>query len=456
MKKGASANRLYDFIRQRISDGTYRVGTQLPKIDHFAIERHLSRTTVLTAYRRLQEERQIFLQGRKWFVGSEKPASYAHHSAKMQKVILLICQRDDQARNLFVSEHTHRFFVPLYEEIARYGIRLYPMALHARDKNHPGIEVGHAEIVSRARLLGSRYFGSIITFGDMEFQNDVSLAGLIKQLCALGQPVTYFDSTNTAHTLTRRALKAGTNYVRIESNEEEAIRIALQTLYDNGHRVIACPDINREVLGSYRHNESVLPPNVVRDRSLFGIRKYWTTKRVDRLKKVAASGFPDMKIHSPVHQENFWSLWVSSNVPRLIERISQAKHYESSTALPTSQKQRLLQMTPSLKKILSIPVSAIVALNDHIAHDYLEWLSFAGIQVPAQLSIVAFDNSSSNAVHPISTIDFGFSNLAYLAAHLFIGDIAPTLSSSGTITGKPFLVDRNSVAPERETHKVTL
>jgi DNA-binding LacI/PurR family transcriptional regulator len=102
-------------------------------------------------------------------------------------------------------------------------------------------------------------------------------------------------------------------------------------------------------------------------------------------------------------------------------------------------------------------VTALVALNDLVARELYLWTTYAGIKVPGDLSMVAFDNSFACRHFPVSTIDFGFSRLGYLAAHLLIGDIPVRADRNGNIPARPMLISRGSIAgpkPDVTSHSV--
>jgi DNA-binding LacI/PurR family transcriptional regulator len=117
-----------------------------------------------------------------------------------------------------------------------------------------------------------------------------------------------------------------------------------------------------------------------------------------------------------------------------------------------------LRKAPSLVSLLTKhDVTALLAINDNFARKYYFWLRTVGIDVPAHLSVIGFDNLAVNTPYPISSIDFGFERLGYLAAHILIGDTNVAAERNGDIPGIPTLVDRGSVArPGSRVHLVRL
>jgi DNA-binding LacI/PurR family transcriptional regulator len=94
--------------------------------------------------------------------------------------------------------------------------------------------------------------------------------------------------------------------------------------------------------------------------------------------------------------------------------------------------------------LLNAKVTALAGMNDRLAQEEYFWLKLAGIAVPGRISMVSFDNIPESIAFPISTIDFGFGRLGYLAAHAFIGDIPISADRNGSVPGICTLIDRGS------------
>ena len=52
---------------------------------------------------------------------------------------------------------------------------------------------------------------------------------------------------------------------------------------------------------------------------------------------------------------------------------------------------------------------------------------------------------AQSVLFPVSTVDYGFERLGYLAAHVFIGDIDVPCGSDGNVGGVCALMDRGSI-----------
>jgi DNA-binding LacI/PurR family transcriptional regulator len=130
---------------------------------------------------------------------------------------------------------------------------------------------------------------------------------------------------------------------------------------------------------------------------------------------------------------------------RFDEYVAKINQQRRETGGFRARGRRFIDHTPSMAGLLDAGVTALISSNDAMAHEHYSWCRAAGIDVPARLSIISFDNTPNAVVLPVSTIDFGFAQLGYIAAHLIIGDIPLRADREGGIPGACTLVDRGSV-----------
>jgi hypothetical protein len=94
--------------------------------------------------------------------------------------------------------------------------------------------------------------------------------------------------------------------------------------------------------------------------------------------------------------------------------------------------------------------TAIIAANDRIARS---WVQPALVEtrrhVPADVSLIGFDNTFKTTFAPPSTIDFGFGHLGYQAIHAILGDVPVMADRHGDIAARASYVDRGTVGPAR-------
>ena len=94
--------------------------------------------------------------------------------------------------------------------------------------------------------------------------------------------------------------------------------------------------------------------------------------------------------------------------------------------------------------------TAVVAFNDRLAAGAIQGLMTAGLNVPADVSVIGFDNSrrSDSGSVPLTTIDQNSALMARLALQRAIGRAAREFLPSEQIL-VPRLVERASTAPPR-------
>ncbi len=92
--------------------------------------------------------------------------------------------------------------------------------------------------------------------------------------------------------------------------------------------------------------------------------------------------------------------------------------------------------------------TAIVAANDMMALGVLSYLNSVNIQVPAEISVVGFDDSIfSELSHPaITTVRVPAEQMGEMAARLLLDGNKESTGSNFNIVLEPELVERNSVA----------
>ena len=95
--------------------------------------------------------------------------------------------------------------------------------------------------------------------------------------------------------------------------------------------------------------------------------------------------------------------------------------------------------------------TAFLAMNDVLAKEYYLWFRALGLRIPRDLSIISFDNMYESKAYGIASVDFGYADMGYRAAHLLIGDIpVATDGRRWHIRPEPVLHDRGSIGPPRK------
>jgi DNA-binding transcriptional regulator YhcF (GntR family) len=441
-------------LREAIRNGDYQVGQELPKLRYFTGTENVSSKTVVRAILRLNAEGLVHKSGKRWIVG---PASPHRESPQNQRsliaapVVLLVFPRHAAAESFFNAQHLLGFALPFGNALQRFGIRQV-MAVQSGSAadQYPGILNGLDEVRAFIQKLGNHYQGAMVHTGT----ETEHLETWLPELCSSGKPVVYFDSTNEGPSFSRARLHLGDRYFRLYYDEPGAVKEAITTLTACGHQRIGLPVVTRTLLPQLQAGTATLKSTneLLIAAPKITLETHWIGQRVKLAERVAARCTP-APVLIPVEQdEPFWNINASDNVAPISQRISlffSKKAGRNNASNKDSFRRQLIEYTPTFADLLGRQVTALLCLNDSVAIDYLFWLKAVGIEAPRHLSLVSFGNIVESAMYPISSIDFGFDRLAYLAAHILIGDIPIRSDEGGTIAGKCTCVDRGSVGAPR-------
>jgi DNA-binding FadR family transcriptional regulator len=437
----SSVERFAARLRSRIVNGVLQSGMRLPKVTYFVITEGLSQTTVCSALKRLEQQRLIHKHGRQWIVGPH-PAPPGSDPVAMPRwssnpVVLLLLSDALNWRNLTV-EHLRPFATSLCGEFARFHIQLHPvLETKERSGHHPFVS-GRKEILSLINSLGERYSGTVYP----SHPHDAPAAmEWIHWLCQFKKPVVWFDPghARVEREVDRRAIPRP-NYYRCCFRNESTLALALERLSDLGHRTVAYPVCHRYA------------------------GRAWFNLRMQLVQRLGANLNPPVSVSLAAQDEPFWLNDIEKEadgsyryvgdgiVAGVLDAMSDELAQELRAARgPRSEhrlRKRLLERTPSLGSLVSRrDITAILAPNQLLAVNYYHWLTYVGVQVPRDMSLVAYDNHVTYHPYPISAIDFGFDHLGYSAAHLLIGDLPVKADRWGNIANRPAFVDRGSLGP---------
>jgi hypothetical protein len=282
------------------------------------------------------------------------------------------------------------------------------------------------------RMLDNRYLGTlVITAHPAEEQ----IGRWTPLLASFKQPVIFFDHTNKAPGLNRTALVTKTGYFRMHIDERAAISLALQHLASHGHKRIG-------IHGSEGTG--------------------WTQQRTELLTAIGKAMKPPIEAVIAGPAESAWGFDREKEMHHFTRAMAVKAGITSAIDDEAASEQSLQKYHQYLREgarslislLLDKRPTALICLNDRMAREYYFWLKAVGIRVPQDISLISFDNTFDSALLPVSTVDFGFQQLGYQAAHLFIGDLPVRGDRNGNIAGACTLVDRGSVARPGDYEKI--
>ena len=101
----------------------------------------------------------------------------------------------------------------------------------------------------------------------------------------------------------------------------------------------------------------------------------------------------------------------------------------------------LLQLLPLIRNSRL----ALIAPRDSYAVHVMRALAPVGREVFDSFSIVSFDNRIRYSFQSVTSLDFGFAELAYQALHTILRDLPTRNPVKGAVSSVPYVVDRGSV-----------
>ncbi|MBD3319710.1 MAG: GntR family transcriptional regulator, partial [Chitinivibrionales bacterium] len=421
-KLGATASeRLFNKLKQRIIDGTYKAGEALPKLDHFVLEENVSIHTVLRAIRRLEESGIAHKQGKHWIAGQRmKPApQHVKVAGGTKAPVVLLLVPDSHGWFRITGESRGHFLSSFSSELSKFGMLPQLVQQTRSDKNaFGGIPSGLESIRAYIRSLKNRYAGILIFSIDMK--QDL-LTRWIYALGTFGKPVVFYDFSNSFPLLNRKTVRLQKSFFRFYSDEQQAVASALAYLHRQGHRKVG-----------YAYSEHYTQP--------------WMAHRLQLIKKYAKELNPRIGI-------------ITTDKARMQSVVSSTRHSQQFAAIQQRAIQNfthgvykkdfftVLKESIAAAHILSTTkgVTALIAPNDMIASEQFIWMRTHSVAIPSECSLISFDNAPFIAAFPVSTVDFGFSRLGYLAAHVFIDDIPVSGGTAGALAGRCAVIDRGSI-----------
>jgi DNA-binding LacI/PurR family transcriptional regulator/DNA-binding transcriptional regulator YhcF (GntR family) len=417
------ADRLFSAVRDDVLSGVYKSGKPFPKIRHFMGSHSVSAPTVTRAFLRLADAGLAHKQRNRWIAGPRPALKHASARTVSQLPAAVALYGSTPAWTFgFADPFVNTFFSSFSSELLGRGIILSPCLREQDWQKGLALPAGRDEVIGHIRSLGDRYLGTITMSVD---PGPDDLAGWFDALLRFDKPVIYFDQADKGAGLARRRFAGSQHYYRVHQDERKGIVAALDECARNGHSRIA-------IHGS-------------------ALDKGWTPRRTRAFVDLAARQSPPMHVFSDPQIEPWWDFTdrfaMYTFVSKAAEKAGVDDPFESGNAESLHRfRDLLIEQAPSLVSLLLESKATVLAcLNDRMAREYYFWLKALGIQVPADMSMLSFDNIPEASMFPISTIDWGFERLGYLAAHILVDDIPVKTDRQGNIPGECRMADRGSI-----------
>ena len=431
LSSSRSSARFYNDLNAKIREGTYRPGELLPKFSHFAGEYHVARDTIVHAINRLSNDHLVHKEGRRWVIGPrpvDAASSASRTASELGPIALLLCT--DVGQNVFHSMLVQPFWENLESHLREKGTQLH-LGYRIAEKERSAIPCqGPDEVMRSLRMWGDFYRGAVIF--DQHAEAEVMSEWSVRLSCSGSRPVAFFDLSDSREIFTRSELSMGDWYYRLHFDEPAAVELAIKHLAAAGHRIIGLPNMPWDA-------------------------NAWVKRRIALIHAAARAISPALSIIDVIPGEPFWDPTGPFAAERPVDFsgaiLKYARSRKSSSpgraVRPLPSQSDILRCTPSLAALIDRGATAIIALNDWLAHQLFIWCYVAGIDVPGAMSIISFDNDPITKTFPVSTVDFGFARLGYCAARLLCGARLSEADREGNVPGICTIVNHGSVAPAK-------
>jgi DNA-binding transcriptional regulator YhcF (GntR family) len=445
--KPGSVERLVNKLRDRIAHGVYPSGTTLPKVAWLCRQEGVGPRTVQKACERLCEEGLICRRGRSHVVGLT-PLAHDGVAPLEGGVVTVVQWAEGDWLELLTGPRTRPFAEAFMREMASRRYEIEPVVIEPAD-NRYGLPAGLVETAKAVRALGPRYAGSLVVARPGRGEaasHPATFYGWLGMLSTLDRPVVWFDAEGGAGEESRygdllRHAGVRRNFARCFIDERQAMDCALRELAFAGHRVVGYvgppggegPDAarGRDLLGM---GLAMQPRVVVAGTELRGWGPLFSSESPMRelRRRLSALAFPGREA---------LSAW-------LADRTSP----DTPLGAADSRVKALVEITQWVGPLLArrSDTTALIAPDGRRARDLCEWLTVTGIELPREMTLVAFEAASA-AVYPysVSSVDFAMDHLGYQAFHAIAGDVPVRPDASRSLAGRCRLSHRGSVASPR-------
>ncbi len=431
--------RLANEIQESIADGEYRAGETLPKSSYLAAVRHMSRNTVLKAYRELERRGFAAKEGMSYVVGNKKRNGAAGQTRPVS-VVLILSANEHTWYGLYTSARTEQFCRVFLSEAERTNVRI----------------ILHTGAACRDLIanLGIRYRGALLVGSREEV---VNMLDSVSSLFPAKQSIVWFDRNDEGvpPALSGRILSS-------RYDESAAAETAVRYILNRSHRkavYVYRTDSDPWVLKRFEllRKAAVETGNTLSIDG-FGLGSIPGAEKsgiLDRLTSVD-HGMVQMAWRRMNREKDAilgkYGELVPVSLRRSIHAHFMALHfaYVSGTRNELEPQHaryvRILHAAWGILPVLEDPdLTMLLSPNDTYARgELLPNLRLLEIP-PTRVSLLSFDNYVRDGRTPLTSVDFGMGGLGYRSFHAIIGDVPVRTTRRNEISARPLVVERGSV-----------
>ena len=461
LRKQDSKERLYIFLKTEIEKGNIKVDESLPKIAFLANRYKVSQKTVTEAYAKLEDVGLVRRIGRQALVGKQHEfyrETVAHKNNEPPK-LFIVSKRMETWRTFIKAKRTQKFAFEFSNQIRLYGIETihcyFERVTHHNYLNFLN-ELGLQPLLTAIKKGGDACKGVLIAASRQELPE---LNHWVQEIKKHHIPIVWFDRYDEEPLDTNYSDKV----YRCFFSEFDGIRRCLQYLVDLGHKEAAYPQY---FFGEWEAFRLQKIQEVIRQDSfditinVAGLKSGELKHRIEYLYNIQDK-WPEQVKKAIL---KYGKIRVSSTESKIIyDKYKQAlKKFTQEQMAYVNKKQTAPKSGTTdyntINGALYLPViiefpqcTAVLTPNDELAFRYtLAQLNDFNITTPDKMSLLSFDNSFSEELYKITSVDFGFGYLGYWAFHAIMQDLPLPNNNKGEIRGKATIAHGGSTGAPRK------
>ncbi len=450
---GGAAVRVRNQILQKIREGDYSEGMELPKVNTLCKELQASDHTIRKALSYLSAENYISRAGKQFIVSQ----IYNHKKQNSEKLsAICVIQPFDYSWESFQTNlRTSKFVQQFIELVENKSIILKFVACEDLSRK----DVVIAEFINKALSDSSLDFIGILAIGNKSPRYNIT--NIMAELVKHNIPTVWFDPNDQDQNV-----KMHHNLTRCYFNERNAIYTALRYLSDHGHQKIAYLQTERHDWQSARGDLIKEIANKNFPKLSIQIEKFfqaeYTTigdsrllnQRLDLLNERPDSEFKKAMDYLVEHAKDLLSNYKidvqvqKSDIRQIL--LTTLYHWGMNNKAPNNTVEgQLVKQVMSwlpLQAILDSNVTAILCPNDAMAKNFIiPWLLNCNIPIPEQISLISFDSRYLPMLVQVNSVDMGFGYLGEMAFKTFFKKHSLQRIRNRNIGSHAHVVDRGSV-----------
>jgi len=451
-----SVEKTYKEMVELIRSGGFRAGDALPKWSNLTRTFHVSSSTISIVLKKLRRQNYVHANGKRDIVG---PAPRRDAPVSSRQTILVLTPRAHDWTYICKDQDTERFGREFVDQAEYSGVSLFGIALHGTPP--AGASVAHPDAAENLiRKLGGQYRGTLVPVTRKKLPD---IERWLDFFSRFGRPVVWFDRNNAGFDMPDNSKKVTRVYISQRDAMAEVIRFLENKGFHGGCFPFIPPMSDWQKsrysllceIGDHRSPPftiELLAPDDM-PQWLCPVRE-GVPKRLEELRARLGGRVTALLNHFDKRLSELRERYGSDAFTPEIRHSPEAGFLGYLRAVQGLGKERidrlegpvvtistLLQLLPLIRN----PRLALIAPRDSYAEHLMRVLAPIGQGVFDSFPIISFDNRIRYSFQSLTSLDFGFAELAYQSLHMILRDLPTRRPTSGALASIPYVVDRGSV-----------